>query len=113
MLNETTIIEWFLVTFSDAPSPNKILWGIIYNDPSGRWLQGDYTCTSPVLKKRDDNTYITKNTQYHVIGPGQEIQLPVKAILDLRMGYSPIEWLANTIPESPPTLDQKAKTLNV
>lgn len=101
MLNKTTMTQWFLVNFHDAPPPNKILWGIIEDDPSGRWLAGDYVCTSPVLKIADDNTYITKNTKYQVLGPGQKIQLPVKAILDLRMGFAPDECLANKIPESP------------
>ena len=95
MLNETTLTQWYLVTFFDAPEPrNQILWGTVEDDPSMRWLAGDYCCSSLILKQTADDTYITKNTQYTTVGPGQSITLPVKALIDLRAGHAPDDYLA-------------------
>lgn len=95
MLNETTLKQWFLVIFFDVPAPNnRILWGIIEDDRLMRGLPGDFCCTSPVLKQTDDGVFITKNTRYSTIGPGQTIELPVKALIDLRAGHAPDNYLA-------------------
>ena len=59
-LNETTLKAWYLVTFFDAPEPNRILWGTVEDDPSFRWYPGDWCCTSPVLQVSDEGIYITQ-----------------------------------------------------
>lgn len=92
-LNETTLKDWYLVTLHDAPPPkNRVMWGTIASDPSCRWYPGDWCCTSPVLRITNDGVHITKNTRYQAQGPGQEIQLPVKALIKLRQGISPAEY---------------------
>lgn len=94
MLYETTLKEWFLVTFSDAPgSSNQVLWGIVESDPSGRWDLNDWCCTSQILEKTDDGVFVTKNTRYTTVGSGQMITLPVKALIELRVGHSPDDYL--------------------
>lgn len=92
LLNKTTLRNWFLVTFHDAPPPNQVLWGTVKDDPSFRWYPGDWCCTSPVLQVLDDGIHITKNTRYSVEGPGQHIELPVKALIELRQGVAPDQW---------------------
>lgn len=95
MLNETTLKHWYLVTFFDAPVVNnRILWGIVEEDPSMRGLPGDYCCSSPILKQTADDVFITKNTRYITVGPGQTIAIPVKALIELRAGHAPDDYLA-------------------
>lgn len=94
MLNKTTLKQWFLVISFDAPKPvNRILWGIVDDDPSMRWLLGDYCCTSPMLKLTANDMFITKNSKYTNVGPGQIITLPVKALIELRAEHARDDYL--------------------
>jgi hypothetical protein len=89
-LNETTLINWYLVTFHDVPSPpNQILWGTVQDDSSCRCIPGDWVCTSVILEQTSDQVFVTKNSRYTVIGPGTNVELPVKTLCKLRSGMSP------------------------
>ncbi|MBN0989362.1 DUF6957 family protein [Amphritea pacifica] len=93
-INQTAITQWFLITFFDAPPPlNRIVWGIIEADSRG-YQPGFWVCSTQILNITDDGIHITKNTRYSTIGPGEEISLPVKALIELRQGVAPDEWLA-------------------
>lgn len=94
MLNNTTITNWFFVTFYDVTPSQQILWGIIAEDPSCRWYPGDYVCTSMVLEQVSEKAYVTKNTRYTVLGSGKHVKLPIRTLPHLRDGISP-EQIAN------------------
>ena len=94
MLNETTIKDWYVITLTDAPEPlNRIVWGIIEADTRG-YQPGFWVCSTPILHSTNDGMHVTKNTKYTTVGPGEAIELPVKALIELRSGYSPDEDLA-------------------
>ncbi len=90
-MRTTFVKNWFLVSFEGAPEPVELLWGIVESDPSRRWKAGDYVCTSPVLEKRNAGVFVTRNTEYHTVGEGSVVTLPMAAIVKLKMGYSPDE----------------------
>lgn len=91
-MNETTLRGWYLISFTDAPPPkNRVLWGIIEADSRGL-KPGSWVCSSLVIDQIDDKIFITKNTCYTTQGLGEEISLPVKALIELRQGVSPEEW---------------------
>lgn len=93
MVNETTLTNWFLVTFDDVNDEhNQVLWGIVFDDRSFRWTTGSWCCTSQILESTDDGVFITKNSRYLTKGPGQTISLPVKSLIELREGVAPTEW---------------------
>lgn len=92
-LNQTVITQWFLITFFDAPPPlNRIVWGIIETDSRG-YLPGSWVCSTPILQSIDGGVHITNNTKYTTVGPGETIELPVKALIELRQGVAPDEYL--------------------
>jgi len=100
-MQATTVIEaWYLIDFEHdgVDQGVRVAWGIIAEDPSGRWISGDYCCTSPVRDEvtEGDALYaITGNSIYQLIGPGQRITMPANTILALRQGYAPPEIMAS------------------
>lgn len=105
---DTIIKDWFLVDFTHAGElmNKQILWGIVVEDRKGRWVPGDYCCTSLVLTELDEQVFQTNNSIYCAKGEGQRVTAPAEAINLLRAGYSPEEWeslaeLKKQFPESP------------
>ena len=92
-----TIIEnWYLVDFThEGRSMDKrVLWGIVVEDRKGRWIPGDWCCTSLVVKEHDDQLFETANSFYKAEGAGTRIEAPAAAIQLLRSGFSPDQWPA-------------------
>lgn len=67
--------------------------GVVVNDRKGRWISGDFVCTSPVVERLNKGLYRTRNIEYLCQAEGQAVTLPAEALLDLRTGYSPDEFL--------------------
>lgn len=59
MSNDTMLTDWFEVSLLNAPPSNRIMWGIIADNLSGRWLPSVYVCKSPVSRQTDDYVVIT------------------------------------------------------
>jgi hypothetical protein len=94
-MSDTIITNWFLVNFDNGCEiVGRVLWGIVVEDKKSRWRPGDYVCTSKVIEKTDLDLYQTVNSQYQCIGEGREVTLPLEALLELRKGYSPEEYVA-------------------
>ena len=91
---DTVIKNWFLIDFvNDGKSMNKrVLLGIVVQDFKGRWIPGDWCCTSLVLREFEGQVYQTKNSIYQAEGEGQRLSAPVETINLLRSGYSPDDW---------------------
>jgi hypothetical protein len=100
-MNPSTILrDWWLIVFEQAGVDQGVIvaWGIVERDPSMRFPAGGFCCTSPVLEERKEDGKlfaITKNSTYQLIGQGERITMPAKAILALRGGYSPPEIMAS------------------
>lgn len=58
-LNETTLTDWYIVTFYDVLEPNRVLWGTVKDDRSNRCSPGCWVCTSPILNQFDDHAFLT------------------------------------------------------
>ena len=90
---DTVIEDWFLIdfTYENEPIDKRVLWGIVVQDRKGRWVPGDYCCTSLVLNDLGDQFFQTKNSIYRVEGSGKRVTVSAEAIYALRAGHSPEE----------------------
>lgn len=105
--HDTVIKNWFLIDFVNDGEPinKQVLWGIVVQDFKGRWIPGDWCCTSLVLRESKGQVFHTKNSIYQAEGEGQRLYAPVERINLLRSGYSPDDWgalaaLNSRFPES-------------
>ena len=93
-MTDTTIKNWFLVSFdNDGTIAGQVLWGIVVEDRKSRWRENDFVCTSKVVEQFNENFFKTRNSEYECVGDGQQVILPLEALLDLRRGFSPDEYL--------------------
>lgn len=92
---DTIIEKWYLVDLqADEKNIGQVLWGIVVDDRKGRWVSGNFVCTSPVVQRLDNRLFRTKNSEYLCQGEGEEVTLPAESLIELRSGYSPDEFLA-------------------
>lgn len=89
-LVDTVITDWSLIRLSGTDNVT-VLWGIVAEDPSGRWRPGDYVCTSPVAEELAEGVFRTRNSLYQALGEGQWLVLPAQHLPCLRAGRSPGE----------------------
>ena len=98
MRADTIIQNWFLVDFTSDEEgerlDKRVLWGIVVDDRKGRWIPGDWCCTSLILKEHDDQLFETSNSFYQAQGHGTRMEAPTAAMQLLRSGYSPDQWPA-------------------
>ena len=89
---KTTVSNWYIVTvMNEDELIGEVLWGIVVDDPTCRFIREDYVCTSQILRVHIDEQIIETATGscYQALGKGQ------KAIIDfddfelLRHGFSP------------------------
>jgi hypothetical protein len=97
----TVLKEWCLVDVNDdGILIGSVLWGIVVDDSSCRYLTNDYVCTSKII-----NLYhqiITTNTGsiYQVIGSGSHLAIDYDDFELLRHGFSPNQVLALRMPNN-------------
>lgn len=93
-MSDAIIKNWFLVNLDhEGNIVAQVLWGIVIEDRKGRWQSDNYVCTSNVIERLGDNIFRTRNSVYECRGDGEEVTLEAKAILELRDGFSPEEYL--------------------
>lgn len=69
VVTDTIIKNWYLVDLKvDEECVCQVLWGIVVNDRKGRWVPGNFVCTSPVVECLDKELYRTKNSEYRCQG---------------------------------------------
>lgn len=96
-MNADTIVRnWYLVDFTQDGErlEKRVLWGIVVEDRKGRWVPGDWCCTSLVLEELDSQLFQTRNSLYQADGEGIRLEAPVETVELLRAGYSPDQWEA-------------------
>jgi hypothetical protein len=90
----TIVTEWFLVSvMSQDEHVGDVIWAIIDEDYSCRFLKGDYVCSSKVIEINNCSMLATTHSGsiYQLKGKGN------KAIIDfddfelLRSGFSPLQ----------------------
>lgn len=86
LVRDSYIVEF---TINDTVPAEKALYGIVEDDPTGRWRPGDYVCTSAIESINDALVY-THNSVYKTTAEAQKVTLPLELLAMLREGYSPI-----------------------
>jgi hypothetical protein len=97
---KTTIIDRdaFLIEIEVQGEVFQVLWGVISLDETGRWLPGDYVCTTPIQKTEDLGDGITRfvtrsGRTYETTCPVQPYK--AKSVTEFRFfmaGRSPAEF---------------------
>ena len=89
---KTTVSNWYIVTvMNEDELIGEVLWGIVVDDPTCRFVREDHVCTSQIMKVHIGEQIIetASGSCYQAFGKGQ------KAIIDfddfelLRLGFSP------------------------
>ena len=87
---DTVLKHSYVVRLMDAEREvDKILWGVVEDDPSGRWNIDDFVCTSAILSESEGGLFTTSASHYRAIGEITRVDLPIQAINFLRRGISP------------------------
>jgi hypothetical protein len=72
---DTIVKDWFLVdsTHLGEPMDKRILWSIVVQYRKRRWVNGDFCCTSLVLRELKTQLCQTKNNVYRAEGNWQRV----------------------------------------
>ena len=91
---DTGIKNWFLIDFANdgVPMNKQVFWGIVVHDLKGRWIPGDWCCTSLVLRESEGQVFHTQNSIYRAEPEGRRVAAPAETINVLHSGYSPDDW---------------------
>ena len=90
---DTYLSKAWLLGFTNSDGSQisgNVVWGIVEKDNKGRWVPGDYCCTS-VVQNVTGNTIQTENSTYQSIKEIIRETLPIQALPLLRKGHSPKE----------------------
>jgi len=91
MTVDTILKDSFIVHFHNEEYPDlqaKVIWGIVLDDPSGRWQPDDFVCSSQIISE-EDGIFSTQNSTYKAVGEVKPIDLPLASLKQLRSGISP------------------------
>jgi hypothetical protein len=89
MTLKTIVKNWAVVNIKDDLSPFKIIWGIA--EESGRFISGDYICSSRILYIEDNIVRTHTGSLYELSGPGAEYLASYSDLLQMMEGHSPAE----------------------
>lgn len=90
----TTISNWYIVSVMNRKELlGEVLWGIIVDDPTCRFLKEDYVCTSQIIKVYIGQQVIktASGNSYKAIGKGRKASIEFNDFELLRNGFSPKE----------------------
>lgn len=93
----TIITDWILVSVIDNKKPiGKVLYGIVIDDMSCRFLKGDSVCSSILKDINLDNQLIKtqSGSLYQVLGRGKKAEIQIEEFELLRQGFSPDQIVA-------------------
>ena len=88
----TIIKDWVIVSIIDKERViGKVLWGIVIDDMSCRFLKGDYVCSSTI---KDINIYnqlikTQSGSLYQILGDGKRANIKIEEFELLRQGFNP------------------------
>jgi hypothetical protein len=93
----TIITDWILVSVIDNKKPiGKVLYGIVIDDMSCRFLKGDSVWSSIIKDINLDNQLIKtqSGSLYQVLGRGKKAEIQIEEFELLRQGFSPDQIVA-------------------
>lgn len=86
----TVIKDWCLVDVNDGGCLiGSVLWGIVVDDSSIRYLVDDYVCTSRIIKVYHQLITTSSNSIYQVLGKGHHTCIEYDDFELLRNGFNP------------------------
>jgi len=86
----TVIKDWCLVEVNDGGCLiGFVLWGIVVDDSSIRYLVNDYVCTSRITKIYQQLITTSSNSIYQVLGKGNHVCIEYEDFELLRNGFNP------------------------
>jgi hypothetical protein len=88
----TVIADWVIVSVIDnKKQAGVVLYGIVIDDMSCRFLKGDYVCSSNIKDINLDNQLITteSGSLYQLLGSGKRAEIQIEEFELLRQGFNP------------------------
>ena len=91
----TVVKDWSIVDVNDGNCLiGSVLWGIVVDDSSYRYLINDYVCTSKIINIYHQIITTHSGSIYQVIGSGRHVTIDYDDFELLRHGFSPDQVLA-------------------
>lgn len=106
----TIITDWVIVSVIDNKKPiGIVLYGIVIDDMSSRFLKGDYVCSSNIQDISLDNQLIKTETGslYQILGNGKRTEIQIEEFELLRHGFNLNQIIS--IRQSPKLKEQRHK----
>jgi hypothetical protein len=88
----TIITDWVIVSVIDnKKQTGVVLYGIVIDDMSCRFLKGDYVCSSNIKDINHDNQLITteSGSLYQILGSDKRAEIQIEEFELLRQGFNP------------------------
>jgi len=88
----TIIKDWVIVSvIDDYLLVRKVLWGIVIDDMSCRFIKDDYICSSEIIDINIYNQLVKTNSGslYQIIGEGHRAEIKSEEFELLRQGFNP------------------------
>ncbi len=71
---DCSVKDWLIVSVDDDKVKGRFLYGIVVLDKVGRFNEGDYVFTSPILSIDEESSIIrTYNNKYLALGEGESV----------------------------------------
>lgn len=91
----TVVKDWCLVDVNNSGFLiGSVLWGIVVDDSSCRYLTNDYVCTSEIINIHYQVITTHSGSIYQIIGSGRHVTIDYDDFELLRHGFSPDQILA-------------------
>ncbi|MBA6234382.1 MULTISPECIES: hypothetical protein [unclassified Colwellia] len=93
----TVVKDWVIVTIIENKKPiGKVLYGIVIDDMSCRFLKGDYVCSSMIIDINFDTQLIKteSGSLYQIIENGKRTKIMMEEFELLRQGFNPEQIIA-------------------
>jgi hypothetical protein len=90
----TVVGDWYIVSVYDGKHlVGKVLYGTVIDDSSCRFLEGEYVCTSKIVKSNLDLKLVETHSGslYQIIEDGQYFDIQLNEFELLRQGYPPTQ----------------------
>jgi hypothetical protein len=89
-LMNTVVKDWCIVDVNDdGVLIGSVLWGIVVDDSSIRYMVNDYVCTSRITKIYQYLITTSSNSLYQIIGEGSLACIEFEDFELLRNGFNP------------------------
>jgi hypothetical protein len=88
----TIITDWVIVSVIGNKKPiGIVLYGIVIDDMSCRFLKGDYVCSSNIKDINLDTQLVKTNSGslYQILGNGKRAEIQIEEFELLRQGFNP------------------------